>query len=123
MLAILFYSILPSCFICRLSIRAFTQLFDEDRNEVTHTVIAAPPLFTDTFLSLPVFTKAGELNDCVTASLTQLEPPIFLLKAFSFYPTEPMSGVIEGISAGMFLIAMLVGVTALLICRQKARKV
>lgn len=37
--------------------------------------------------------------------------------------TEPLSGVIEGISAGMFLIAMLVGVTALLICRQKARKV
>lgn len=37
--------------------------------------------------------------------------------------TEPLSGVIEGISASMFLIAMMVGVTALLICRQKARKV
>lgn len=36
---------------------------------------------------------------------------------------EPLSGVIEGISAGMFLIAMMVGVTALLVCRQKARKV
>lgn len=36
---------------------------------------------------------------------------------------EPLSGVIEGISASMFLIAMMVGVTALLICRQKARKV
>jgi hypothetical protein len=37
--------------------------------------------------------------------------------------TEPLSGVIEGISASMFLIAMMVGVTALLICRQKVRKV
>ncbi|XP_070763030.1 receptor-type tyrosine-protein phosphatase beta-like [Enoplosus armatus] len=68
----------------RLSVRAFTQLFDEERS----------PLFTDTYLSLPVVTEA-----------------------------EPLSGVIEGISAGMFLIVMLVGVTALLVCRQKARKV
>lgn len=60
-------------------------------------------------------------KDCLPASLTQREPPIFY--KLYFRPTEPMSGVIEGISAGMFLIAMLVGVTALLICRQKARKV
>ncbi|KAM3870109.1 receptor-type tyrosine-protein phosphatase beta [Diretmus argenteus] len=72
----------------RLSVRAFTQLFDEDQNAVTS------PLYTDTFLSLPLVTEA-----------------------------DPMSGVIEGVSAGMFLVAMMVGVTALLICRQKARKV
>uniref|UniRef100_A0A3Q3FBX1 protein-tyrosine-phosphatase n=1 Tax=Labrus bergylta TaxID=56723 RepID=A0A3Q3FBX1_9LABR len=73
----------------RLSVRAFTQLFDEDKHELT----VSSPLFTDTFLSLPVTTEA-----------------------------EPLSGVIEGVSAGMFLIAMMVGVTALLVCRQKARK-
>ncbi|KAM4619051.1 receptor-type tyrosine-protein phosphatase beta isoform 1-T1 [Polymixia lowei] len=73
----------------RLSVRAFTQLFDEEHNGRTPS-----PLYTDTYLSLPLLTEA-----------------------------EPVSGVIEGISAGMFLIAMMVGVTALLICRQKARKV
>uniref|UniRef100_UPI003AAE95FB receptor-type tyrosine-protein phosphatase beta-like n=1 Tax=Centroberyx gerrardi TaxID=166262 RepID=UPI003AAE95FB len=72
----------------RLSVRAFTQLFDEETNGATS------PLYTDTFLSLPLLTEA-----------------------------EPLTGVIEGISAGMFLIAMIVGVTALLVCRQKARKV
>lgn len=40
-----------------------------------------------------------------------------------FCPAEPLSGVIEGVSAGMFLVVMMVGVTALLVCRQKARKV
>ncbi|XP_076119767.1 receptor-type tyrosine-protein phosphatase beta [Alosa pseudoharengus] len=68
----------------RLSVRAFTQLFDE----------SSPPLYTDTYLSLPVVTEA-----------------------------EPLSGVIEGVSAGLFLIATMIGVAALLICRQKARKV
>ncbi|XP_066579580.1 receptor-type tyrosine-protein phosphatase beta isoform X2 [Amia ocellicauda] len=72
----------------RISIRAFTQLFDEDHKEFFQ------PLFTDTFFSPPLMTEA-----------------------------EPLSGVIEGISAGLFLIAMLIGVTALLICRQKVRKV
>ncbi|KAK2842858.1 hypothetical protein Q5P01_013058 [Channa striata] len=71
----------------RLSVRAFTQLFDEDKND-------SSPLFTDTYLSLPMLTEA-----------------------------EPLSGVIEGISAGMFLIVVLVGVMALLVCRHKARKV
>uniref|UniRef100_A0A8C7KX48 protein-tyrosine-phosphatase n=1 Tax=Oncorhynchus kisutch TaxID=8019 RepID=A0A8C7KX48_ONCKI len=71
----------------RLSVRAFTQLFDEEQSRYN------PPLYTDTYLSLPLVTEA-----------------------------EPLSGVIEGISASMFLIAMMVGVTALLICRQKARK-
>ncbi|XP_029992183.1 receptor-type tyrosine-protein phosphatase beta-like isoform X2 [Sphaeramia orbicularis] len=74
----------------RLSIRAFTQLFDEEKNGV----IASSPLYTDTYMSLPVVTEA-----------------------------EPLTGVIEGISAGMFLIAVMVGVTALLVCRQKTRKV
>ncbi|CAL8358901.1 unnamed protein product [Lota lota] len=72
----------------RLSVRAFTQLLDDHQNA------AASPLFTDTYLSLPVVTEA-----------------------------EPVSGVIEGISAGLFLISMMIGVTALLVCRQKARKV
>nr|XP_015208256.1 PREDICTED: receptor-type tyrosine-protein phosphatase beta [Lepisosteus oculatus] len=71
----------------RISIRAFTQLSDEDQKEFIQ------PLFTDTYLSLPLMTEA-----------------------------EPLTGVIEGISAGMFLIAVLIGVAALLICRQKVRK-
>ncbi|XP_038146926.1 receptor-type tyrosine-protein phosphatase beta-like isoform X2 [Cyprinodon tularosa] len=72
----------------RISIRAFTQLFDE---EATNSKLSSP-LFTDTFLSLPIVTE-----------------------------TEPLSGVIEGISAGLFLIMMIVAITALLICRHKAR--
>ncbi|XP_035257470.1 receptor-type tyrosine-protein phosphatase beta-like isoform X1 [Anguilla anguilla] len=71
----------------RLSIRAFTQLFDEEQE-------FPEPLFTDTYLSLPLVTEA-----------------------------EPLGGVIEGISAGMFLILVMMGVTVLLICRQKVRKV
>ncbi|XP_030622900.1 receptor-type tyrosine-protein phosphatase beta [Chanos chanos] len=72
----------------RLSVRAFTQLYDEEQGEVS------APLYTDTFLSLPLVTEA-----------------------------EPLSGVIEGVSAGLFLIVTMVGVAVLLICRQKARKV
>ncbi|XP_040894959.1 receptor-type tyrosine-protein phosphatase beta-like isoform X5 [Toxotes jaculatrix] len=74
----------------RLSVRAFTQLFDEEKNGVP----VSSPLYADTYLSVPVVTEA-----------------------------EPLSGVIEGVSAGMFLIVMMVGVTALLVCRHKARKV
>ncbi|CAL8263724.1 unnamed protein product [Merluccius merluccius] len=59
-----------------------------------HQNAAGSPLFTDTYLSLPFVTEA-----------------------------EPVSGVIEGVSAGLFLIAVMIGVTALLVCRQKARKV
>uniref|UniRef100_A0A3Q1GFQ5 protein-tyrosine-phosphatase n=1 Tax=Acanthochromis polyacanthus TaxID=80966 RepID=A0A3Q1GFQ5_9TELE len=73
----------------RLSIRAFTQLFDEETKDSSNSF----PLYTDTFLSLPVVTDA-----------------------------EPLSGVIEGISAGLFLIIMMVGITALLVCRYRARK-
>lgn len=69
----------------RISIRAFTQLFDEDLKEFTK------PLYSDTFFSLPITTES-----------------------------EPLFGVIEGVSAGLFLIGMLVAVIALFICRQKA---
>ncbi|XP_014642207.1 PREDICTED: receptor-type tyrosine-protein phosphatase beta [Ceratotherium simum simum] len=69
----------------RISIRAFTQLFDEDLKEFTK------PLYSDTFFSLPITTES-----------------------------EPLFGVIEGVSAGLFLIGMLVAVVAVFICRQKA---
>ncbi|XP_057185222.1 receptor-type tyrosine-protein phosphatase beta-like isoform X3 [Triplophysa rosa] len=72
----------------RISIRAFTKLFDEKLEEFL------APLYTDTFLSVPFTTHA-----------------------------EPLSGVIEGISAGLFLIATMVGLIVLLICRQKAHKI
>ncbi|KAG9272106.1 receptor-type tyrosine-protein phosphatase beta [Astyanax mexicanus] len=72
----------------RLSVRAFTQLSDEDQGE------SSSPLFTDTYLSLPFLTD-----------------------------TEPGGGVIEGISAGFFLIASVVGLAVLLIYRQKVHKV
>ncbi|XP_073687858.1 receptor-type tyrosine-protein phosphatase beta-like [Garra rufa] len=71
----------------RLSIRAFTKLFDEDHDDFLS------PLFTDTYLSKPFVTEA-----------------------------EPLSGVIEGVSAGLFLIATMVGLIVLLICRQKVHK-
>ncbi|XP_043090430.1 receptor-type tyrosine-protein phosphatase beta-like [Puntigrus tetrazona] len=71
----------------RLSVRAFTKLFDEDREEFLS------PLYTDTYLSKPFITDA-----------------------------EPLSGVIEGVSAGLFLIATMVGLIVLLICRQKVHK-
>ncbi|XP_041851938.1 receptor-type tyrosine-protein phosphatase beta-like isoform X2 [Melanotaenia boesemani] len=74
----------------RISVRAFTQLFDDGTEDSS----VSSPLFTDTFLSLPVVTE-----------------------------TEPLSGVIEGISAGLFLITMMVAVTALLFCRHRARTV
>uniref|UniRef100_A0A673G3I8 protein-tyrosine-phosphatase n=1 Tax=Sinocyclocheilus rhinocerous TaxID=307959 RepID=A0A673G3I8_9TELE len=71
----------------RLSVRAFTQLFDENHEEFLS------PLYTDTYLSKPFMTDA-----------------------------EPLSGVIEGVSAGLFLIATMVGLIVLLICRQKVHK-
>uniref|UniRef100_A0A671WGJ5 protein-tyrosine-phosphatase n=1 Tax=Sparus aurata TaxID=8175 RepID=A0A671WGJ5_SPAAU len=71
----------------RLSVRAFTRLFDENNRE------SAEPLFTDTYLSSPLRTHA-----------------------------EPLGGVVEGLSAGMFLIGMLVAVVSLLVYRQRLRK-
>uniref|UniRef100_A0A672L275 protein-tyrosine-phosphatase n=1 Tax=Sinocyclocheilus grahami TaxID=75366 RepID=A0A672L275_SINGR len=72
----------------RLSVRAFTQLFDENHEEFLS------PLYTDTYLSKPFMTDA-----------------------------EPLSGVIEGVSAGLFLIATMLGLIVLLICRQKVHKI
>ncbi|XP_036432937.1 receptor-type tyrosine-protein phosphatase beta [Colossoma macropomum] len=72
----------------RLSIRAFTQLFDDENKEVSH------PLFSDTYLSLPLRTQA-----------------------------ELLGGIVEGISAGLFLIGMMIAITTLLIYRQRVRKV
>ncbi|KAM9335025.1 receptor-type tyrosine-protein phosphatase beta [Symphorus nematophorus] len=72
----------------RLSVRAFTRLFDENHREFLQ------PLFTDTFLSSPLRTHA-----------------------------EPLGGVVEGLSAGMFLIGMMVAVVSLLVYRQRLRKV
>lgn len=72
----------------RLSMRAFTRLFDENHREFSQ------PLFTDTYLSEPLRTHA-----------------------------EPLGGVVEGLSAGMFLIGMMVAVVSLLAYRQRLRKV
>ncbi|XP_028426103.1 receptor-type tyrosine-protein phosphatase beta isoform X2 [Perca flavescens] len=72
----------------RLSVRAFTKLFDENHREFPQ------PLFTDTYLSKPLRTLS-----------------------------EPLGGVVEGLSAGMFLIGMMVAVVSLLVYRQRLRKV
>ncbi|XP_038161140.1 receptor-type tyrosine-protein phosphatase beta isoform X2 [Cyprinodon tularosa] len=72
----------------RLSVRAFTRLFDKNHREVDQ------PLFSDTYLSSPLRTHA-----------------------------EPLGGVVEGLSAGMFLIGMMVAVVSLLAYRQRLRKV
>ncbi|XP_053718746.1 receptor-type tyrosine-protein phosphatase beta [Synchiropus splendidus] len=72
----------------RLSVRAFTKLFDTNHREISE------PLFTDTYLSAPVRTHS-----------------------------EPLNGVVEGLSAGMFLIGMSVAVISLLVYRQRLRKV
>ncbi|XP_068162666.1 receptor-type tyrosine-protein phosphatase beta [Antennarius striatus] len=72
----------------RLSLRAFTRLFDESHREFPQ------PLFSDTYLSTPLRTNA-----------------------------EPLGGVVEGLSAGMFLIGVMVAVTSLLVYRQRLRKV
>uniref|UniRef100_A0A4W3KJ50 protein-tyrosine-phosphatase n=1 Tax=Callorhinchus milii TaxID=7868 RepID=A0A4W3KJ50_CALMI len=67
----------------RISVRAFTQLFDEDVTEVPS------PLFSDTYFSLPITTES-----------------------------EPLFGVIEGASAGVLLIVVLILVTAIIVCRR-----
>nr|XP_061780963.1 receptor-type tyrosine-protein phosphatase beta-like [Nerophis lumbriciformis] len=68
----------------RLSVRAFTHLFDD----------SSPPLYADTFLSQPVVTA-----------------------------TDPQSGVIEGISAAVILMAAITIVSALVVYKRNARKV
>ncbi|XP_037551667.1 receptor-type tyrosine-protein phosphatase beta, partial [Nematolebias whitei] len=71
----------------RLSVRAFTKLMEEHRE-------VAEPLFSDTYLSVPLRTHA-----------------------------EPLGGVVEGLSAGMFLLGIMVAVVSLLVYRQRLRKV
>uniref|UniRef100_A0A665TBP3 protein-tyrosine-phosphatase n=1 Tax=Echeneis naucrates TaxID=173247 RepID=A0A665TBP3_ECHNA len=71
----------------RLSVRAFTKLFDENHSEFPQ------PLFSDTYLSTPLRTHA-----------------------------EPLGGVVEGLSAGMFLIGMMVAVISLLVYRQRLQR-
>ncbi|GAA6084170.1 receptor-type tyrosine-protein phosphatase beta-like isoform X1 [Tachysurus ichikawai] len=58
------------------------------------TQLTSSPLFRDTYLSLPLVTD-----------------------------TEPLGGVIEGVSAGLFLIISVVGIIIILICRHKTHKV
>ncbi|XP_029968954.1 receptor-type tyrosine-protein phosphatase beta [Salarias fasciatus] len=72
----------------RVSVRAFTKLFDDNHREFVQ------PLYSDTFLSMPIRTHA-----------------------------EPLGGVVEGLSAGMFLIGMMGAVVSLLVYRQRLRKV
>ncbi|XP_073703352.1 receptor-type tyrosine-protein phosphatase beta [Garra rufa] len=72
----------------RLSVRAFTQLFDEENKECAH------PLYTDTYLSLPILTQSA-----------------------------PRNGLTGGITAATFLVTMVLAVTALLIYRKRAHKI
>ncbi|XP_047658277.1 receptor-type tyrosine-protein phosphatase beta-like isoform X2 [Tachysurus fulvidraco] len=58
------------------------------------TQLASSPLFRDTYFSPPLVTDA-----------------------------EPLGGVIEGVSAGLFLIISVVGIIIILICRHKTHKV
>uniref|UniRef100_A0A673N6K6 protein-tyrosine-phosphatase n=1 Tax=Sinocyclocheilus rhinocerous TaxID=307959 RepID=A0A673N6K6_9TELE len=55
----------------RLSVRAFTQLLDEENRECVH------PLYTDTYLSLPLTTQSGKtllfFNDSTRVRLSCLE--------------------------------------------------
>ncbi|XP_072407787.1 receptor-type tyrosine-protein phosphatase beta isoform X1 [Chiloscyllium punctatum] len=67
----------------RISVRAFTQLFDEDMSN---------PLYSDTYFSMPITTEA-----------------------------EPLLGVIEGASAGVCLIVVLISVMAIIVCRRKVK--
>ncbi|XP_061662406.1 receptor-type tyrosine-protein phosphatase beta isoform X2 [Syngnathoides biaculeatus] len=72
----------------RLSVRAFTRLFDENDKEFPQ------PLFSDTYLSTPFRTRA-----------------------------EPVGGVVEGLSASVFLLGVTVAVVSLLLYRHRLRKV
>ncbi|XP_069760174.1 receptor-type tyrosine-protein phosphatase beta isoform X2 [Narcine bancroftii] len=67
----------------RISVRAFTQLFDEDMSS---------PLFSDTYFSLPITTES-----------------------------EPLFGVIEGASAGVSLIVVLISVMVIIVCKRKVK--
>ncbi|XP_054617384.1 receptor-type tyrosine-protein phosphatase beta [Dunckerocampus dactyliophorus] len=72
----------------RLSVRAYTRLFDENNQEFPQ------PLFSDTYLSAPLRTLA-----------------------------EPLGGVVEGLSASVFLLGVAVAAVSLLLYRHKLHKV
>ncbi|XP_061770385.1 receptor-type tyrosine-protein phosphatase beta [Nerophis ophidion] len=72
----------------RLSVRAYTRLFDETDKEFPQ------PLFSDTYLSTPLRTQA-----------------------------EPLGGVVEGLSASVFLLGLMVAVVSLLLYRHRLHKV
>lgn len=60
-------------YLFRISIRAFTQLFDEELKEFTQ------PLYSDTFFSLPITTESGEPGPAVppwAPSLLSLRGPL-----------------------------------------------
>lgn len=121
MLTLIFELLLISSTVClvifRLSVRAFTKLFDEDHEEFLS------PLFTDTFLSKPFVTDAGTTHGSATLrAIGRSVGRTCVLIPHICVCSEPLSGVIEGVSAGLFLIATMVGLIVLLICRQKAHK-
>nr|XP_057923395.1 receptor-type tyrosine-protein phosphatase beta isoform X2 [Doryrhamphus excisus] len=72
----------------RLSVRAYTRLFDENNREFPQ------PLFSDTYLSAPLRTL-----------------------------TEPLGGVVEGLSATVFLLGVAVAAVSLLLYRHRLHKV
>ncbi|XP_059391902.1 receptor-type tyrosine-protein phosphatase beta-like [Carassius carassius] len=65
-------------------------------------------------LSIRAFTK-------LSGDLSALYTDTYLSKPF-MTDAEPLNGVIAGVSAGLFLIATMVGLIVLLICRQKVHK-
>ncbi|CAF89510.1 unnamed protein product, partial [Tetraodon nigroviridis] len=93
----------------RLSVRAFTRLLDDRRRELPE------PLFSDTYLSSPIRTHAGMTGTHTRACVHV--PHAAVLCA------EPLGGVVEGLSAGMFLIGVTGVVLSLLVYRQRLRKV
>lgn len=96
--------------------RAFTKLFDENHREV------AQPLFSDTYLSSPLRTHAGEETLQIPSIKSKHEALLEPSPHVSFL-LEPLGGVVEGLSAGMFLIGMMVAVVSLVAYRQRLRKV
>ena len=67
-----------------------------------------------------VFWSTQKAPAHVNAVLDRVEVNLNVLLSSS---PGPMGGVIEGISAGMFLIGMMVAVISLLVYRQRLRKV
>ncbi|TRY92037.1 hypothetical protein DNTS_026802 [Danionella cerebrum] len=72
----------------RISVRAFTQLFDEEDREVQR------PLYSDTYLSLPLKTQSA-----------------------------PRNGLTGAVTAATFLMSMVLAVTAILLYRKRAHKI